>query len=157
MENNLKEAYAKAELLVRKPVEEVFAAFVNPDITTKFWFTKSSGLLAKDAQVVWTWEMYQVSVEVTVKELVPGQSIIINWGNSGQTSRVSWTFEPHGQEATFVSIVNDGFAGDADQQLAEVRNSTEGFTLVLAGLKAYLEHGIQLNLIADRFPKPPAH
>jgi hypothetical protein len=24
---------------------------------------------------------------------------------------------------------------------------------VLAGLKALLEHGIQLNLVADRFPK----
>jgi hypothetical protein len=28
-----------------------------------------------------------------------------------------------------------------------------GFTWVLAGLKAYLEHNIMLNLIADRFPK----
>ncbi len=34
---------AKAELLIRKPVGEVFEAFVNPEITTKFWFTKSSG------------------------------------------------------------------------------------------------------------------
>jgi hypothetical protein len=34
-----------------------------------------------------------------------------------------------------------------------VRNSTEGFTLVLAGAKAYLEHHIQLNLVLDRFPK----
>jgi len=29
--------------------------------------------------------------------------------------------------------------------------SAAGFELVLAGLKAYLEHGIELNLIADRF------
>jgi len=31
--------------------------------------------------------------------------------------------------------------------------STGGFTIVLAGLKALLEHNIQLNLVADRFPK----
>ena len=30
--------------------------------------------------------------------------------------------------------------------------STEGFTLVLAGLKAFLEHDLRLNLIADKFP-----
>jgi hypothetical protein len=30
--------------------------------------------------------------------------------------------------------------------------STNGFALVLAGAKAVLEHGITLNLIADRFP-----
>ena len=32
---------AKAEMLIRKPVAEVFEAFINPEITTKFWFTKS--------------------------------------------------------------------------------------------------------------------
>jgi hypothetical protein len=31
-------------------------------------------------------------------------------------------------------------------------DSTEGFTLVLAGLKALLEHGVKLNLVSDRFP-----
>jgi hypothetical protein len=27
--------------LIRKPVAEVFEAIVNPEITTKFWFTRS--------------------------------------------------------------------------------------------------------------------
>jgi hypothetical protein len=31
-------------------------------------------------------------------------------------------------------------------------DSTGGFTIVLAGLKALPEHNIILNLIADRFP-----
>jgi uncharacterized protein (DUF2249 family) len=30
--------------------------------------------------------------------------------------------------------------------------SAAGFELVLAGLKAYIQHGIELNIIADRFP-----
>jgi hypothetical protein len=34
-----------------------------------------------------------------------------------------------------------------------VLDATGGFTLLLAGLKAYLEHRIQLNLVADKFPK----
>jgi uncharacterized protein YndB with AHSA1/START domain len=32
---------AKAGMRIRKPAVEVFDAFVNPDIKTKFWFTKS--------------------------------------------------------------------------------------------------------------------
>jgi hypothetical protein len=32
-------------------------------------------------------------------------------------------------------------------------DSTEGFTLVLSGLKALLEHNIILNLVGDRFPE----
>ena len=31
-------------------------------------------------------------------------------------------------------------------------DSTEGFSLVLAGLKALLEHGVELNLVRDRHP-----
>lgn len=34
-----------------------------------------------------------------------------------------------------------------------VADSTQGFTLLLAGLKAWLEHGVQLNLTLDRYPK----
>jgi hypothetical protein len=35
----------------------------------------------------------------------------------------------------------------------ELADSTQGFTLVLAGLKAWCEHGLQPNLIWDRYPK----
>lgn len=32
---------AKTGMLIRKPVAEVFEAFIDPNITTKFWFTRS--------------------------------------------------------------------------------------------------------------------
>ena len=37
--------------------------------------------------------------------------------------------------------------------MKQVTGWTQGFTLVLAGLKALLEHNIRLNLAADRDPK----
>ena len=49
---------AKTEMLIRKPVSEVFEAFVDPAITSKFWFTKGSGRLQAGKQVRWDWEMY---------------------------------------------------------------------------------------------------
>ena len=36
----------EAQMLIRRPVVDCFEAFVNPENTTKFWFTKSSGRLA---------------------------------------------------------------------------------------------------------------
>ena len=36
---------AKAQMLIRRPVAEVFEAFVDPSTTTQFWFTKSTGRL----------------------------------------------------------------------------------------------------------------
>lgn len=53
---------------------------------------------------------------------------------------------------TFVSVRNTSFHGSVDEKIAGIRDSTDVF-LVLAGLKAYLEYGIGLNLIADRNPK----
>ncbi|MCL1668099.1 SRPBCC family protein [Elizabethkingia ursingii] len=150
MENNNR--YAKAEMLIRKPIADVYEAFINPEITTKFWFTKSSGRLDENKNIIWTWEMYNVDVDVEVTDLQPNQKISILWGNYEEKTPVVWTFSEHGGD-TFVSVINSNFTGDEDTVISAVRDSTEGFTLVLAGLKAYLEYGIELNLVKDRFPK----
>jgi uncharacterized protein YndB with AHSA1/START domain len=44
---------AKAEMLIRKPVAEVFEAFIDPAITTKFWFTKGSSKMEAGSRVQW--------------------------------------------------------------------------------------------------------
>lgn len=143
----------KTGMLIRRPVAAVFEAFVNPEITTKFWFTKSSGRLEAGKQVHWDWEMYGVSAPVTVKALEPEERILIEWpGYSGLTT-VEWNFAPHGDGTTFVSITESGFTGDGDELVKQVTDSTQGFTLVLAGLKALLEHDVRLNLVADRYPE----
>ncbi len=36
---------ARATMLIRRPIEDVFNAFIDPSITTKFWFSRSSGPL----------------------------------------------------------------------------------------------------------------
>ncbi len=143
---------AKAEMLIRKPVEEVFEAFVNPAITTQFWFTKSSGRLDENKQVEWTWEMYNYTAPVKVLSVEKNKKIVIEWGSRDEATIVEWSFKSL-EAGTFVSIVNNGFKGSPEQVIVQVRDSTEGFTLVLAGLKALLEHNIQLNLVGDRFPK----
>jgi uncharacterized protein YndB with AHSA1/START domain len=138
---------AKAEMLIRKPVDEVFEAFINPDITTQFWFTKSSGRLEAGKTVQWDWEMYNASAQVHVKTVEPNKRIVIDWGNI-----VEWTFTARDDGTTFVSIVNEGFQGSDEEIIKEAIGSSEAFAIVLAGLKALLEHQVQLNLIRDRFP-----
>ena len=148
---------AKAEMLIRKPVAEVFEAFVNPAITTKFWFTQSSGRLDEHPQVQWDWEMYKVSVQVRVQAVEPNRRLLIEWGDEPASSTaVEWLFTPQPNGATFVSVTNSGFSGNGDEIVRQALDAVEGFTLVLAGLKALLEHNIALNLVADRFPQEEA-
>jgi uncharacterized protein YndB with AHSA1/START domain len=143
----------KTGMLIRKPVEEVFEAFINPDITTKFWFTKSSGRLEDGKQVQWEWEMYGISIPVSVKAIEPHKRIAIAWPGYSSLTTVEWQFEAQEDGTTFVRITESGFTGDGDELVKQVTDSTQGFTLVLAGLKALLEHNLPLNLVPDRYPK----
>jgi uncharacterized protein YndB with AHSA1/START domain len=154
--NNLtltKDPVAKVEMLIRKPVTEVFEAFINPEITANFWFTKSTGRIEAGKQVTWYWEMYAISVPVNVREVEENKRIQIDWGNYDSVTRVEWIFAPYGKDATYVTITNSGFKGDGDKAVRDALDSTGGFTTVLDGAKAWLEHSINLNLIADKFPK----
>lgn len=141
----------EAQMLIRKPSALVFEAFINPEVTINFWFTKSSGRLEAGKKVLWQWEMYNVATEVSVKEVVPNQKIAIQWGDPSTT--VEFTFTEMDAGHTYVVIKNYGFAQTGEDLMREVIDSTGGFTTVLDGAKAFLEHGIRLNLIADKFPQ----
>src|SRR5215813_13488953 len=104
-------------------------------------------------QVQWDWEMYGISIAVTVKLIEPNKRIIIEWPGYNNRTTVEWRFEPQEDATTFVRITESGFTGDGDELVKQVTGSTQGFSLVLAGLKALLEHNISLNLVADRYPK----
>jgi uncharacterized protein YndB with AHSA1/START domain len=139
-------------MLIRKPVGEVFEAIVNPEITTKFWFTSSSGRLTVGRPTRWDWEMYGVSIEVAAKAIDVNRRIVIEWPGYSGTTTVEWTFEPLNDQ-TFVKVTESGFTGTGDELVKYVADSTQGFSLMLAGLKAWLEYGVRLNLVGDRYPK----
>jgi uncharacterized protein YndB with AHSA1/START domain len=143
---------ARAAMLIRKPVAQVFEAFVDPAVTSRFWFTKSSGRLEAGKQVTWYWALQDVSVQVTVKTVTKNSRILIEWSAYGGPTMVEWSFTPRNDHTTFVSIAHWGFSGSEEEQAKQAIGATEGFALVLAGLKALLEHNVILNLVPDRFP-----
>jgi uncharacterized protein YndB with AHSA1/START domain len=149
----IKPPIVKAEMLIRRPVSEVFAAFVDQGVTKGFWFTKSSGILQAGKEIRWDWEMYGVFAQVYVKDIERNKRILIEWDNPPYP--VEWLFTPHTDDMTLVTISTWGFHGSDDEVVAKAIDSKGGFTIVLAGLKALLEHGIALNLVADQHPGAP--
>lgn len=145
-------AAARAEMLIRRPVADVFIAFVDPLITANFWFTKGSDRLHMGKTVRWEWEMYGFAVDVDVMAVDENRRILIHWPGEGGPTRVEWTFTSRPDNTTFVTIENSGFRGSSAEILAQVVGATEGFALVLAGAKAFLEQGLVLDFVADRFP-----
>ena len=136
--------------LIRRPPAEVFAAFVDPAITTRFWFTRSSGPLAAGATVRWEWEMYGVSDTVLVTEFeAPERFVVVQDGGEGLT--VEFRFTPR-EEGTVVAVTESGFSGSAGEAIDYVAGSTGGYTTALCAAKALLEHGIELGAVGDKFP-----
>jgi uncharacterized protein YndB with AHSA1/START domain len=144
---------AKVGLIIRRPAAEVFRAFVDPAVTTRFWFTKSTGPLVPGAKVNWDWEMFGVGTTVEAKEVVESKRIVVVW-NPESPSTVEWQFTATSEESTYVQIREYDLRGTPDEIVAHAIDSTQGFTFVLAGAKAWLEHGIELNLVADHGPAP---
>jgi len=148
--NEIKNPTVECQMMIRKPVSEVFQAFIDPGITTKFWFTKSSGKLEKGKTITWEWEMYGVSAEVKVIDIIANKHITIEWGSP--TTTVNFEFSELNTASTYVVIKNSGFKEKGEELIEAIKNNTGGFTTVLDGLKAYLEYGIELNLVRDKFP-----
>lgn len=141
--------FVQAQMLIRKPIQKVFEAFINPEITTNFWFTKSTGKLEEGKTITWEWEMYSAKSEVKVLQIIPNQLIKTEWGLF--SNNVDYEFKEM-EKGTLVIIKSYGYSETGEDLLSVINDNTGGFTTVLDGCKAYLEHGINLRLIEDKFP-----
>ncbi|MCW3161891.1 SRPBCC family protein [Chryseobacterium oryctis] len=141
--------YVEAQMLIRKSIEDVFKAFIDPEVTTNFWFTKSTGKLEEGKTVTWEWEMYGAKSEVKVLKIIENELISTIWGEP--SANVDYEFKEM-EKGTLVIIKSYGFSQTGEDLLKVINDNTGGFTTVLDGCKAYLEHGINLRLIEDKFP-----
>lgn len=123
---------------------------IDPSITTNFWFSKSSGKLEKGKTVNWEWEMYGQSKEIFVIDIIDNKKISFKWDE--RSTMVDFEFKVLEENRTLVTIKQYGFKNTGVELVEALKDNTGGFTTVLDGMKAYLEHNINLNLIADKYP-----
>ncbi len=133
-------------MLIRRPAVDVYEAFVDPGQITKFWLARSSGRLEPGAHVSWSFKVAGAETAVDVLEAKTGELLDLRW-DQGQPLRI--TFADRG-DSTLVGIKLTDFPGDTPYTTAI--ESMSGFTLVLASLKLWLEHGIAGDLMYDKFP-----
>jgi uncharacterized protein YndB with AHSA1/START domain len=141
-------------LLIRRSPHDVFEALADPSITSRFWYTKSTGRMVEGAELTWEWEMYGASGKVWVKEVQADRRIRFSWEgyDPSHPTTVEFQFIPHENDTTYVNITETGFTGDPDTQVSRALESTAGFTFLLSSLKAALEHDITLRVTMDAHP-----
>jgi uncharacterized protein YndB with AHSA1/START domain len=136
---------ARARMLIRSPIQDVFDAFTDPQRIRDFWLKSSSGPLTRGAHVEWEFMLPGAREVVDVMEFVQNDRIKFRWSNG---SVVDLTFDQHADGTTRVSVVVSGFSG-ADSA-AQAVNATEGFAIVLCDLKTLLETGKSGGMVRDK-------
>ncbi len=135
----------EVDMLIRRPAREVWEAFADPDQIRRFWLARSTGRLETGAVVTWTFKIAGAETDVTVVEARPGELLDLRWG-----SQPLWISFADRGDSTLVTVRVTEFRGDTPGATAV--ETMSGFTLVLASLKMWLEHGIEGELMYDRFP-----
>lgn len=142
----------KARIRIRRSPSEVFTAFADADAMSKFWFTRRDAGLKEGESVAWFIGSGEdaPSFDVHVKELSHPDKIVIEWADfEGDTSQVVWSIEETEEGDTILTIEESGFSGSREAVLARALDSTGGFNQVVVAAKALVEHGIELNVVAD--------
>ncbi|WP_040808947.1 SRPBCC domain-containing protein [Nocardia concava] len=143
---------AYACMIVRTSAGEAFRAFADPAVTSRFWYSKSSGPMTDGATLRWEWETYGAATDVRVERVEQDRLIRFQWGNYEQPTTVEIRFTPHATDATFVEVTESGFHGSGDAAIGWVNDSVGEYTSALCGMKALLEHGIELNATGEHHP-----
>ncbi len=146
-----KEITAKAQILIRRPCVEVFNAFIDPGVMSKFWFTRKDQGLCEGDTVIWYVgdRSDAFEIEVRIKSIKEPSLINFEWGYGSHFTNVTFTLMEQSPEMTQISIVERGFSGSREEIVLQALDSTCGFNQVVVAAKALLEHNIKINVVRD--------
>ena len=150
---------------IARPVHEVFEAVADPGKLSNYFTTGgASGRLETGATVTWDFHDFPGAFPVEVVEVVPDEKIVLRWDASeGEPpnlsdnpprsematapykTTVTMTFAPlDGDTRTLVEIKEEGWQENQGALEASYGNC-QGWSQMLAALKAWVEHGINLR------------
>lgn len=131
---------------IRKPIARVFDAVYNPKELSRYFTTGgASGPLDAGKTVMWDFADFSGAFPVEVKRCLRNKSIVIAWGaQTGGKNKVEFRFKKVGPRATEVRIREGGWPDTPKGRKASYGNCM-GWSQMLAAMKAWCEHGINLR------------
>lgn len=138
---------------ISRPVAEVFEAVVDPAKLSNYFTTGGAqGRLETGATVSWDFHDFPGAFPVEVVEVIKNEKIVLRWDandkaedGSSYKTEVTIEFEPlDGDSRTKVSISEEGWRENEDGLKSSYSNCM-GWSQVLAALKIWVEHGINLR------------
>ena len=136
---------------ISRPIEEVFEAVADPAQLSQYFTTgRAEGRLDAGASVTWDFHDYPGRFPIDVIESDPPRRIVIRWDGkeaAAEDGKTTTTFEFESIDdgaRTLVTITESAWRATADGAKSAFGNC-EGWTGMLAALKMWLEHGVNLR------------
>jgi uncharacterized protein YndB with AHSA1/START domain len=129
---------------ILKPVNDVFAAFVDPAKMSQYFISGASGPMKAGTKVEWEFADVGAKVLIDVLEVEENRRIVFEGGPCGARSRTTIELRADDSNTTIVSINEAKFPTD-HEGVKRALGQTAGWTYTLACLKAYLQFGINLR------------
>lgn len=136
---------------VARPCAAVYQAVADPEQLSAYFTTGGArGRLEPGADISWDFADFPGAFPVTVREADPPHRLVIEWdalpGTSASGStQVVFEFEALDDDTrTLVTITETSWHATPEGAKAAFGNC-EGWTGMLAALKAWLEHGVNLR------------
>lgn len=119
---------------------------------SKFWFSRRDAGLKEGETSTWFIGTGDDAVpfDVRVETLIRPSKIVISWERDSTFTQVTWTLEETESGDTILTIEESGFRGGDDAIVEQAIDSTGGFNQVIIAAKVLIEHGVELNVVADR-------
>jgi uncharacterized protein YndB with AHSA1/START domain len=137
----------KATMIIRRPASEIYRAFVEPEMLTRFWLSAASGPLIVGQPVRWDFMVPGATLQCEARVLDEAKTIEVGWPD-GMT--VTWRFSAGIESSTLVEVEHQGFKGSPQEQLDAAIDSTQGFSIVLCDVKVLLETNVSPHLVRDK-------
>jgi uncharacterized protein YndB with AHSA1/START domain len=141
----------KVMIHVGRPVEQVFEAVADPKQLSSYFTTGgASARLEQGTTVTWDFHDFPGAFPVEVDEVVANERIVFRWDAyqgdkpAGYKTTVTMTFKPTDDGRTLVEIEEKGWR-DSEAGLQASYGNCMGWAQMLAALKMWVEHGINLR------------
>jgi uncharacterized protein YndB with AHSA1/START domain len=146
---------------IARPVHEVFEAVADPDKLSQYFTTGGAkGRLETGKTVTWDFHDFPGAFPVQVIEVEPDRKIVLEWkAHEGEPANVeggkmkpavynttvTMTFTPLDNDTrTLVEIEEKGWR-ETEGALKASYGNCQGWSQMLAALKAWIEYGINLR------------
>jgi uncharacterized protein YndB with AHSA1/START domain len=131
---------------IARPLEDVFAAWVDPEQMAGYFISSGTGPMEAGTQVVWSWADHgDMQLAIDVGTVEPSQRLSFEWPATGQPTRVDVVFLAEEDGTTSVQVTETGWPAD-QEGIAHYSQQLQGWVHMLMCLKAYLEYqGVNLR------------